>query len=401
MSSSQPHINRPVVLGTMILASMAAVMSTDMYAPSLAALPEILGTNASMVQITMGINALFFGLAQLIHGPLADRFGRRPVMLCGVALFALFSLLCGMAQTVEQLIIARALQGAAASVEAVLLLAIIGDIFAPKDRPKAFAIYGAVWSVAPAIAPIIGGHVHELLGWQWNFYIICGLCLIAFSLSLVFLQETGTPDPDALRLKRILRNYGGLLRHRNFIGLTLLMSLPLAAILVYITAAPFILQEKFGFSVTQVGYFQAAMVVAYMLASALSGKLASSVEHASLLKAGVVLTVLGMVISASILLSGYASPALILAGMIVFTMGFGPLFSVTPGMIMELSPNSRGTAAALLGAVEMMIAGVAIALLSSFNHEAMTATAITFVVISICILLISACKPWWIVNTEA
>ena len=390
----EQKLNRPLILATMILASMAAVMSTDMYAPSLATLPGILGTHASMVQLTMAANALFFGLAQLVHGPMSDRFGRRPLMLWGVGLFALFSLMCGLAQNVEQLIIARALQGAAASVEAVLLLAVIGDIFEPKDRPKAFAIYGAVWAIAPALAPVLGGHIHEIAGWQWNFYVVSITCVIAFSMIYLFLPETGTTDPEALKPSRVIGNYKQLLSHRGFLGLSLLMALPLAAILVYITAAPFIYQEYFGFSVSKVGYYQAVMVVAYMFASALSGQLASKVSHQKLLLVGIVLTCLGMLVSACLLSFEHVSANAILLGMVLFCCGFGPLFSIAPGMIMDMAPTGRGTAAAMLGALEMVIAGIAVSLFSSFDNTPMSAMALTFLVISVLVIAISITKPW-------
>tara|TARA_R110002095_G_scaffold108196_2_gene94746 strand:+ start:54 stop:1265 length:1212 start_codon:yes stop_codon:yes gene_type:complete len=395
-----PQLNRPLILGTLILASMAAVMSTDMYAPSLAVLPEILGTSASWVQITMGINALFFGLAQLLHGPMADRYGRRPVMLWGVALFALFSLLCGMAQTIEQLIVARALQGAAASVEAVLLLAIIGDIYSLKERPKAFALYGMVWAVAPALAPIAGGHIHELAGWYWNFYIIAITALIAFGLSFWFLPETGTVDKEALQGKKIIVNYAALLKNKAFLGLALLMSLPLAGILVYITSAPFIFQQQFDFSVTQVGYYQALMVLAYMLASAAVPTLVNRFAQSTLIKAGVTFCLLGMLGTALVLLSDAFSANQILIGMLVFSLGFGPLFAVTPGLIMEQAATSRGTAAALLGAIEMCVAGIAIAVVSAFSTSPPQAMAYTFIVLAGLIGLVCRFKPWLINQTS-
>ena len=111
-------------------------MSTDMYAPSMPHLPELLGTSAEMVQLTLALNALAFGFAQLIIGPMSDRFGRRPIFIAGLFLFGVFSLACALAVNIEQLIVARIFQGATASVEAVIVLAVISDLFEKLGRPQ-------------------------------------------------------------------------------------------------------------------------------------------------------------------------------------------------------------------------------------------------------------------------
>jgi DHA1 family bicyclomycin/chloramphenicol resistance-like MFS transporter len=164
-----------IVPALLIAASSVSMLSTDMYAPSLPHLASILATDPAMVQLTMTLNVAGFALAQLVLGPLSDARGRRPVMLVGMAAFALVTLACGFAGSIETLIGARALQGVAASVEAVIALAIIRDLYDEAAAVRLLTIYGMVTPTAPAVGPLLGGHVHVHLGWRANFFILAAL----------------------------------------------------------------------------------------------------------------------------------------------------------------------------------------------------------------------------------
>ncbi len=149
-----------LVLTIMIAASGASILSTDLYAPTLPHLPVYFGTNAATVQLTMALNLAAFALAQLIWGPLGDRYGRRGIFIIGMGVFALTVIAAALSQTIGQLIAARILMGAAASVEAVLVLAVIGDLYEGEESAKVYAIYGMVISLVPAIGPILGGFIY-------------------------------------------------------------------------------------------------------------------------------------------------------------------------------------------------------------------------------------------------
>ena len=157
-------MNKRIVVFILVLASSLAMMSTDIYAPSLAHLPAYFSTSPENIKLTMSLNAAAYALATLVHGPLSERFGRKPVLLWGMIGFTLFSLCCALAQTVEQLIIARIFQGISAAVEGVLVLAIIRDLFDEIEQVKVIGLYGVASCVSPAAAPIIGGYVHVFFG---------------------------------------------------------------------------------------------------------------------------------------------------------------------------------------------------------------------------------------------
>jgi len=240
-------------------------MSTDMYAPSLPDLAIWFDTTPTNVKLTISLNLLAFGLAQLIHGPLSDRFGRRPVMLISLLFVALFSLACAMATSIEQLIVARILLGLAAAAEAVLGLAILKDLYSEKQQVKALALLGMVIAVTPAVAPILGGYLHVHLGWQSNFHVIASMALLAFAVIWKFLPESAVIDPDALKFKRVYNGYRQLLNNADFVMNSSTLGIALGLIFVFVTAAPFVLIDLLGVAVDRFGYYQAGIVVAFFL----------------------------------------------------------------------------------------------------------------------------------------
>ena len=251
-----------IVLLIMIAASGASILSTDLYAPTLPHLPAYFGTDAATVQLTMALNLGAYALAQLIWGPLGDRYGRRGIFIIGMGAFALTVVAAAISQTIGQLIVARILMGAAASVEAVLVLAVIGDLYEGEESAKIFAVYGMVISLVPAAGPIIGGFVFEWFGWRANFYLLAGIVVLVFALGLVRLPETlPTAERTALRLSAILRGYGRLLANGGFVTVSATLGLAIGAIFAYITEAPFILIDKHGIETRYFGLYQAVMSV--------------------------------------------------------------------------------------------------------------------------------------------
>ena len=249
----------PVLL---VAAASASVLSTDLYTPSLPHLTGYFQTSAETVQLTMSLNLLGFGAAQLRYGPLSDYLGRRPVLLGGMMCFAVVSLVCAFAYSIEFLILARTLQGVTACAEAVVGLAIIRDLYDEEDSVRVFAAYGM--AVAPAVGPLIGGYIHVWLGWQANFVVVSGFVVVVATLIWRFLPETLAPeDRVGGRPLSLARDYIRLSIQRGFIGYTLPIAFTFGALYAFITAAPFILIERMGVATQHYGLYYAALVLAY------------------------------------------------------------------------------------------------------------------------------------------
>ncbi|MCY4337528.1 MAG: MFS transporter, partial [Gammaproteobacteria bacterium] len=162
------NIRKNITLVLLVLTSTLMTLSTDLYAPSLPYLPEYFGTTNELVKLTMSLWMMAYGGLLLIFGPLSERFGRRPVLVGAMAVFTLCSFLCTIATSIEQLIIVRVIQGAAAGAEGVLVLSIIRDCFDEKGQVRAFSVYRAANAIPPMFAPVLGAYIFLWFGWQAN-----------------------------------------------------------------------------------------------------------------------------------------------------------------------------------------------------------------------------------------
>ena len=346
-------MNPNVILPILILTSSVAIMSTDIYAPSLAHLPEYFGTDPATVKLTMSMNALVYALATLVYGPLSERFGRRPVLLWGMVGFTLFSFLCGTAATIGGLIAMRIFQGLTAAVEGVLVLAIIRDVFDNRDQIRALAWYGAATALTPAAAPILGGYIYIWSGWRMTFYVVA---LAAFATTILiwkYLPESTGKDPHALGLRSVVADYVGLLRNWTYLRYVLIGAADVAFFFAFVTAGPFILIRQHGLPTEYFGYVQGLFVLSFVLGNVLAAKLSPHMSGERLVLLGITASLCGTALLALVVFGGMETPATIAAASALIAFGDGPVFATTPSLAMNASSSRTGAAAALLMAIEV------------------------------------------------
>jgi len=348
-----------MVVAILVLASSTSIMSTDMYSPSLPDLQAVFDTDATRVQLTISLNLLAFGLAQLVHGPLSDRFGRRPVLLVSLLAVAALSLACAAATTIDQLIVARVLLGLAAAAEAVIGLAIIKDLYDEREQVRALALLGMVIAVAPAVAPILGGFLHVRFGWESNFYVIASMALVSFACVWRLLPESTEPDRDALRPRRVLSGYRTLLRNREFVVHAAMLGMALGLIFVFVTGAPFVLIQNHGIAPDRFGWYQASIVVTFFLGSLTASRLADRWDGERMLNTGIRVILVGAVVLCTVLLTPLETPVRLTGAYTIMTFGMGLLFASAPSRALRSIQGRAGTASALLSGIEQTIAGLA------------------------------------------
>ena len=343
-----------LILFILIAAGGASILSTDLYVPSLPHLPSYFGTDAETVQLTMALNMAAFALAQLFWGPLSDRFGRRPIFMIGMGAFVVTVLGAAVAQTIGQLLAARILMGAAASVEAVIVLAVIGDLYKGEQSAKVFALYGMVIALVPAAGPVIGGFIFEWFGWRANFFILAGVVVLVLALGFARLPETlSRADRTPLRMASILRSYAGLLGRAGFVTVALTLGLAIGAIFAYITEAPFILIDKHGIATRYYGLFQAVIVLAFFVGSLVANRVVDRIGVYLLFAIGVWSGSLSGLLVVLAVAFG-ETPATLTAAMSVFAFALGPLFASAPVIAFErVTDHGRGMSAAVLSTFEM------------------------------------------------
>ncbi|MDP6875460.1 MAG: multidrug effflux MFS transporter [Alphaproteobacteria bacterium] len=353
-------VSVPILIpALLIMASAVSILSTDLYTPSLPHLQGVFHTDAGRVQLTMTLNLVAYALAQLFYGPLSDRIGRRPVLLAGMIGFAVASMGCAAAGSIESLIAARVLQGLTACAEAVVGYAVIRELYDEAGAVRVLAAYGMAIALAPAVGPVVGGHMHVWFGWRSNFILLTGLIVLVILLIWRFLPETlKQPDRGALRPRRLLRGYLTLLRDGPFMTYTLIMSLVLGGLFAILTAFPFVFIERLAVPTEQYGYYYAAIVVAFFLGSLVVNRVAGRFASDPLLMAGLGACLLGGLGFTILLLSGLETPVRITATQCFFGFGLGLVFATAPVRAFDVCRAGHGHAAAMLGALPMAGGGL-------------------------------------------
>ena len=336
------------VLLTMVVA--LGPVSTDLYLPSLPAIGRNLTADQPSVQLTLSVFLAGFAACQLIHGPLSDRFGRRPVLLGGLALFLAASIGCAFAPTIDWLIAGRFLQAVGACVGPVVGRAVVRDVYGRERAAKVLAYMGAAMAVAPAVGPVLGGIMQHWLGWQANFALMALFGLAAIVGTALLLDETNVHrNPEATRPRRLLGNYATLIRHRAYVGYVMMMTCAYAGLFAFISGSSFVFIDYHGLSETAFGFCFAAAVVGYMIGTLLSARLSGRFTLEQSATAGAIVSAVSGCTAAGLGFTGIDGVAAILIPMACYMIGLGLVMPNAMAGAIGPFPKMAGAAAALGG----------------------------------------------------
>ena len=209
----------PILLALLALLSAFTPLSIDMYLPALPVIAVDLHGTAGDIQLTLSAFMIAFGFGQIFYGPAGDRFGRRPVILGGIAIYVVTSIGCAFAAEAGHLVLLRFLQGLAACGGVVLARTMVRDLAERDQAARAMSLMMACTSIAPMLAPLIGGQILWFFGWRAIFWMLALIGVIALAAAYVRLPETLRPEyRQPLVLSSILKRFGELVRHRAFMG---------------------------------------------------------------------------------------------------------------------------------------------------------------------------------------
>jgi len=352
----QPSLRLAVLLTTLVA---LGPLSTDLYLPALPTLARVFATDAARVQLTLSVYLAGFACAQLVYGPLSDRFGRRPVLLAGLVLYFFASLACIAAPSIEALIGARFLQALGACVGPVLGRAIVRDVWGEAEAARVIAYLGAAMSIAPLVGPTIGGLLTVAFGWQANFVLLAlfsGVQTVAVARLLA--ESNRHPDPTALRPGRLLANYGKLLADRRYLGYLLAFAFSYSAMFAFISGSSFVLIGRFGLSPAAYGMCFGVVVLGYLMGSSASGHLVRRFGAERLLLAGCWLGALAGTLLLILEVAGVWHLGATLGPMFLCAMGTGLVLPNALGRALAPYPTMAGVASALMGFGQMAIAAV-------------------------------------------
>jgi DHA1 family bicyclomycin/chloramphenicol resistance-like MFS transporter len=335
-------------------------ISTDLYLPSVPWIGRDLGADVAATQLTLSVFLAAFAIAQIPVGPVSDRFGRRPVLLIGLAVYVLASAACAFAPSIDTLILARALQATGACAGVVLGRAVVRDIYGRDRAARMLAYIGSAMALAPMIGPILGGVVQSAFGWRWNFGILTTFGLAALVLAWRGLAESNAQrDPSALDPARMAANFGTLLRHRGFVGFALAVAFSYAGLFAFISGSSFVLIDALGVATEHFGFFFAMGVIGYIAGTQLAGRLTMRMGIARMIWLGGTISVAGGVAMVALtpLASGAAwAPFAVAVPMACYMIGTGIVMPNAQAGALGPFAQMAGAASSLMGFLQMAIA---------------------------------------------
>ncbi|MBP7412690.1 MAG: multidrug effflux MFS transporter [Simplicispira sp.] len=330
------------------LLGMLGPFSIDTYLPAFAGMAQALG--ATPVQMQQTLSAYLFGFAfmNLFHGALADSFGRRPVVLWGIAIFTLASAGCALSQSIGQLVMFRALQGLSTGAGIVVSRAVIRDMFPPAQAQRVMSQVTIYFGIAPAIAPMVGGWLYVHTGWHSIFWFLTLVGAALWLANYRLLPETlHVQQRQPFNTRHLMRGYWQLGSSARFVLLALASGIPFNGMFLYVLAAPAFLGDHLGLEPGQFFWFFVMTISGIMGGAWLSGRLAGKVAPKHQIRHGfvIMLTTSALNLIANALFPAHVAWALL--PIAIFSFGWALMVPVVTLLVLDLYPERRGMASSM------------------------------------------------------
>lgn len=363
-------LHRPVsTQGLAFILILSALMaftslSVDIYLP---AMPMMSASLHGNTELTITGFLIGFCLAQLVWGPISDRYGRRLPLLIGMTLFIVGSIGCALSQTIAEIVFWRVFQAIGACTGPMLARAMIRDLFSRTRVAQMLSTLIVVMAIAPIAGPIIGGQLILFTSWHAIFWLLA-IIGIAMWVALRWLPETLAPEQRIhASLCQVFRNYYDLLKQRQFMRFTLALTFYYVSAYTFITASPFVYINYFHVSAQHFGYYFAVNILGVMGMSILNRRLVHRFALEKLLKFSVTLSASAMVLLAVTTYFSLGGIGLMMGLVFIFFAMNGVIASVTTAAALDSVPRMTGAASALIGSLQYGSGILSSALLAIFN----------------------------------
>jgi DHA1 family bicyclomycin/chloramphenicol resistance-like MFS transporter len=335
-------------------------LPSDLYLPSLPAIRSALGATDAQAQLTLSAFAAGFGLAQLGYGPFSDRFGRRPVLLAGLALFMLGSIASMAAPSIEWLVAARLLQGIGACSGPVIGRAIVRDVFDPLRGARAIAHIMMLVVLVPMVAPLVGGYLTVWFGWRANFalMLLYGLALWVGTW-MVLAESNRQPEPSATNFLQLARNARTIVAHRMFAAYAVCFTITYTGLFFFLSASAFVLIEVLRVEPQDFGLWFVIPVAGNFVGSFVCARLTRRMALAQVLGIGTAFTAGGGALMLALAAAGVGHPLAVVGPMAFYLFGLALINPVCLAAAVAPFPKLAGTASALLGCSQLLVAALA------------------------------------------
>ncbi len=372
--------------------SMFGPFAIDTIFPAFPELRAQFGASHTAVQQTISVYLVAYALMSILHGPVSDALGRRPVILAGVGVFVLASIGAALSPSLFWLLFFRAIQGMSAGAGLIVGRALIRDCLDGEEAQRLMAQAAMIFSIAPAIAPIVGGWILGWSTWPAIFWVMALFSAVILISCALWLPESHPPEARmSLRLSRLLSSNWSVLRNRRFLLLAMAASLNFGALFLYIVSAPIVVLEFLRLNQQQFGWLFVPIVGGLMLGSFLSSRMAGKVSESKTVGLGFAMSAVAVVVNLiyNLAVDEAQLPwAVLPLSLIACSVGLIiPLLTI---VMLDMYPRRRGAAASMQAFIGLsfnaFLAGIAAPLLA---HQRIGLAVVSFVMCGLAIVL------WW------
>jgi len=347
---------------TLLLGALIAIapLAMDIYLASMPSMTRALHASPEHVQLTLSVYMYGWGVAQLLAGPLSDRFGRRPALLCGLGLFIAASAACALSTNVTMLIAARGAQALSMATVAVVPRAIVRDLYAGDRAAHMLSLMGVVLGVAPIVAPILGSHLHVWFGWQANFVFVAAYGMLLLTWVGYSLPETlRNPDRRATVPAVMRANFGRLLRSRRYVGYMLVAAFTMSGLFAFLAGSAFVFVAVLGHSEQGFAFLFGAVMLGNITGATMGSRLVTRWGIDRMIsRATWLLLAAGLTMGALAWLN-IRHPLIIVVPMFAYMVGLMTTMPQATAGALTPFPQIAGSASSLLSFVQFVVASSA------------------------------------------
>ncbi|QJW84146.1 Bcr/CflA family efflux MFS transporter [Ramlibacter terrae] len=362
-------------LWLLVLVTLTGTMAMHMFVPALPDAAASLGTGAGPMQMTIGIYVIGLGVGQLFYGPLSDAYGRRPLLMTGLGLYALGGLVAALAPNLATLLGARLLQAPGGCAGVALGRAIVRDTQPPSNAVRQMALMNLMVLVSPGLAPVVGGALAGAWGWRAVFVMLAAIGAVTLWFARRRLPETAQPS-GKFGIATLRRDYGALFRMRRFMGYSLGGAGATTSFFAFVAAAPFIYTTELHQPPALVGVYMGLMAFGMATGNYLTSRLIRSVSAERLLRTGNLISLGSAATLLAVIALGQLSVPATLLAMLGYTAGAGMTSPAAMAKAIEVDRPLIGAAAGLYGFIQMAVGAVCTTVAAMGSDPAMSAVSV-------------------------
>ncbi len=361
---------------------MLGPFTVDTIFPGFPAVQREFTVDAVATQQIVSVYLFTFAVMSLLHGPLSDALGRRPVIVGGLAMFTVTSVLCALAPSMTWLLVGRALQGVFAGGGMIVGRTVVRDVFSGHPAQRAMSQMSMIFGVAPALAPIVGGWLLGWSSWRSIFWFLAIFAVVVLAAVMLLLPETHPPTRRTpLSTRALVSAVIDSSKDPSVRRLLLVSSFNFAALFTYISAAPAFIVDHLHLGPGDFGWLFVPVVTMMIVGSWLTGRLAGRISGPRFLTLGFGVAVLGGVVQLALDVVGLRTLPWVLVGPVTTGLGIALVFPIVTLVLLEVRPRHRGTLSSMQSFSNTMlnaiVAGALVPLVSA-SLAGLTGAAVTF-----------------------